>query len=349
MLNLDREKPDSRRTSSVPLRRVIGSLVALAIAWFPIETLADTLIVANKGEDTVSFIDLTSGDEIVRLETGKTPHEVAISPDGKHAAVVAYGGTTIDIFDVSAAKLARRIELFPNAAPHGIIWLKSGSIVATVEGVKGVVIVDPKRAGVRLVQTGEKGAHMLTVSPDERRAYIANIMSGTVSIIDLRRRRFLGNIDVGGYPEGIAIAPDGRYLWVGDNSGPRVRIVDIADQAIVTTIDSDPVAIRIAISPDGKTAVSSHIGSGVLNVYDVASRSRIQTIPVSGARDAVQVTTIFSRDGRTVFVAETGRNTVAEVDIRTGEVLRRLDVGRAGDGLAITPVAVGPNDGARDR
>ena len=59
-----------------------------------------TLLVGNKGEDTVSFIDLASGGELARLPTGRMPHEIAISPDGKQAAVVAYGGTTIDIFDI---------------------------------------------------------------------------------------------------------------------------------------------------------------------------------------------------------------------------------------------------------
>src|SRR3546814_8500229 len=62
---------------------------------------AETLLVGNKGEDTLSVIALDSGAELARLPTGRMPHEIAISPDGKQAAVVAYGGTTIDLFDRS--------------------------------------------------------------------------------------------------------------------------------------------------------------------------------------------------------------------------------------------------------
>ena len=62
---------------------------------------AETLLVGNKGEDTLSVIALASGEELARLPTGKMPHEIAISPDGKQAAVVAYGSTTIDVFDVA--------------------------------------------------------------------------------------------------------------------------------------------------------------------------------------------------------------------------------------------------------
>ena len=47
------------------------------------------------------------------------------------------------------------------------------------------------------------------------------------------------------------------------------------------------------------------------------------------------MTILFSADGRRLYVAETGRNQVAEVDFESGAVLRRLAAGAQGDGLAI--------------
>ncbi len=44
----------------------------------PLPAGAETLLVGNKGEDTVSFLDLASGAERARLATGKAPHEIAI-------------------------------------------------------------------------------------------------------------------------------------------------------------------------------------------------------------------------------------------------------------------------------
>src|SRR5918994_605036 len=72
---------------------------------------AGTLLVGNKGENTVSFIDLATGRELGRAPTGPMPHEIAISPDGRQAAVVAYGGSTIDIFDVAGRRRLRSIDL----------------------------------------------------------------------------------------------------------------------------------------------------------------------------------------------------------------------------------------------
>lgn len=318
--------------------RAFAYIYALAglLAAAPV-ALADTLLVGNKGEDTVSFIDLASGNERARVATGKAPHEIAVSPNGKQAAVAAYGGTTLDIFDVSTARLTRRIDLSPNAAPHGIVWLRDGRIALAAEKSRSIVLVDPRRGTLQSIATEQAGTHMIAASPDQRFGYVANVGAGTISVIDLRRAEKIRDITVGGNPEGLAVTPDGRELWVGDNSAPRVRIVDLASDRTIETLATGPVAIRVAISPDGRTAVTSNIGAGTLSVFDVASRKLLRTVTVSGARDAVQVTATFTRDGRHVLVAETGRGTIAEVDLASDQVLRRLTVGKGGDGIGIAP------------
>ena len=67
-------------------RTIAAAFCALLLAA---PAAAETLLVGNKGEDTLSLIALASGEELARLPTGKMPHEIAISPDGKQAAVVA--------------------------------------------------------------------------------------------------------------------------------------------------------------------------------------------------------------------------------------------------------------------
>src|SRR3546814_15415301 len=106
---------------------------------------AETLLVGNKGEDTLSVIALDSGAQLARLPTGKMPHEIAISPDGKQAAVVAYGGTTLDVFDVAKRMKLRTIDLSPNTRPHGLLWLSDGRLVATPEGHDSQIVEAPCR------------------------------------------------------------------------------------------------------------------------------------------------------------------------------------------------------------
>ena len=79
------------------------------------------------------------------------------------------------------------------------------------------------------------------------------------------------------------------------------------------------------------------MASGTLNIFDVATHKPVRTIRVSGERTAMQVTLGFARDGKRLYVAETGHNTIAEVELSTGTVLRRITAGRNGDGLGIAP------------
>jgi YVTN family beta-propeller protein len=314
------------------MRTVLAALALL----FAAPLAAQTLIVGNKGEDTVSFIDLATAKERARVATGRMPHEIAISPDGKQAAVVAYGGTTIDVFDVAGAKKLRTIDLAPNQRPHGLLWLADGRLVATTEGSQSIVAValDGKVTGIK---TDQQGSHMVAITPDAARAFVANIGSGTVSVIDIKAGRKLRDIATGGKPEGIAVTPDGKQLWVGDLDAPRVQAFDTATYAKLTELTVEPVAIRVLASPDGKWIATSNIAAGSVSLIDPATLKVARTIKVSGEQAAGQVTLLFSPDSKRLYAAETGRDQVAEIDIASSKVLRRITAGKNGDGLAIAP------------
>jgi YVTN family beta-propeller protein len=293
------------------------------------------LLIGNKGEDTLSFVDLATGQELGRQPTGKAPHEIAVSPDGKTAAVVAYGGKSIDLFDVATRASLKTIDLTPNEGPHGIVWLSDGKLVVTTERSKSVAVVDPDAGKViASIPTDQESTHMVAVTSDGRMAYTANIRSGTVSVIDLNKARKIRDIAVGGEPEGIALSKEEQVLWVADLEGARVQAFDTESLEKIGEVATGPVPIRVAASPDGRWIVTSNLGDGSLTLIDAATRRKIRDISVAGTQDAGQVTILFATDGR-LYAAETGRNTIAEIDLASGKVLRRLSAGKNGDGLAI--------------
>ena len=319
--------------------RFAAAIVALNLSSIACATEPPTgavLLVGNKGEDTVSFVDLETGKELGRSPTGRMPHEIAISPDGSQAAVVAYGDKTIDLFDVATRAKIKTIDLSPNEGPHGIAWLKNGRIVVTTERSLSVAIVDPATGKlVSSIKTDQQGTHMIAVTTDGTTAYTSNIAAGTVSILDLTAGKKLRDIAVGGRPEGIALSRDELVLWVGDLDGSRVQAFDIATFDKLGEVATGGVPIRVAASPDGRWIVTSNLGAGGLTVIDAVSRQKLRDIVLSGDEKAGQVTIHFSPDGKLLYAAETGANMVAEVELATGTVLRRLPAGKNGDGLAI--------------
>ncbi|MFN4114341.1 MAG: YncE family protein [Sphingomonadaceae bacterium] len=305
------------------------------------------VFVANKRGNTLTRIALTSGDKTAEVDSCTNPHELATSPDGRHVALACYGGTTVALFDTATLATVTAIDLGERARPHGIEWHANGSIYVTAEGRQSIFrIVDPLGAQPDLLEysTGQPGSHMLTVSPDGRYAWTTDLGAGTVTLVDLVTRRAPRSVKVGLEPEGIDLSPDGKALWVSARRSDKAIELDPMTLEVRREVLTGRFPLRLAIRPQGDVAVTSNLADGSLSVVDLARAETIRTITVSTPDEAAQrqqVTILWSGDGQRIYVAETGTNTVAEVDYASGMVLRRLAAGEGGDGLAILPQAFG--------
>ncbi|WP_265587773.1 YncE family protein [Sphingomicrobium arenosum] len=311
----------------------MGCAPQAAVAVADEEPAPATLVVGNKGEDSVSFIDLDSGQERVRLATGKWPHEIATSPDGSEVAVVHYGANSVEIFHVDPPRAHRVIALGDNVGPHGILWTADNRLLVTTERSKTLSIVDLADDSVTAIPTGQDVSHM--VAAQGSRAYTANMGSGTVSVIDLSAGRKVADLPAGETPEGLALSGDGRTLWVADRANATLFAFDTANMERVATIAVGDFPIRVAVSPDGRSVVTSNLMDGTLSIVDAAARKVVRTIRVNEGEAAAMVTILFAPDGRTIYAAETGKRRIAEVDLATGEVRRYLSAGEGADGLAL--------------
>lgn len=299
------------------------------------------LFVAGKFGNTLSRIDLATDRQTARVDSCANPHELATSPDGAHVALACYGGTSVDIFRTGDLARVKRIELGENARPHGIVWHPNGDLYATAEGRRSIFRIRNPLAnepGVFEFATTRQGSHMLAVSPDARHAWTTDLGAKTVTRVDLVTRRAPQSVEVGLEPEGIALTPDGKTLWVSARKSNRAFALDPVTLAIRKSVAVGGFPLRIAIRPQGDVAVTSDLDDAALSVIDLATGTRLRTIPLddrANAQTRFQVTVIWSPDGRRLYVAETGTDTIAEVDYATGTVLRRLEGGDGGDGLAI--------------
>jgi DNA-binding beta-propeller fold protein YncE len=169
---------------------------------------------------------------------------------------------------------------------------------------------------------------------DRTRIGAAGHSNGAITTYGLVANTKLRDIATGGKPEGIAVA--GGKVFVGDLTAPRLSVFDAATYEKLGELAIDGNAIRVIASPDGKAVATSNVNKGSVTLIDAASHSVLRSFPVSGDSTAAQVTLIWSSDGTRLYAAETMRNQIAEIDAGTGKVLRRIDVGKNGDGLAVT-------------
>lgn len=335
------------------MKALVASLAMIALAaCAPLEAEAPrtgaqapsgTLFVANKRGNSLSQIDLATGEELRRVPACTNPHELATSPDAAHVALACYGGTSVDIFRTGDLVRVASIDLGANARPHGIEWHANGDIYVTAEGRQSIFrIADPLSATPETFEfaTGKVGSHMLAVAPDARHAWSMDLGSGTVTLVDLVTRRAPRSVAIGEEPEGIDLSPDGSALWVSARGSNKAYEIDPMTLELRNTLDVGRFALRLAIRPQGDVAVTSDLLDGGLSVIDLERAEIVRSIAVAGpegAQERMQVTVIWSQDGKRIYVAETGDDAIAEVDYASGRVLRRLVAGDGGDGLAILP------------
>ena len=298
------------------------------------------LFVAGKFGNTLSKVDLATGDQVISVDSCANPHELATSPDDAHLALACYGGQTVDIFRTTDLTKVVSIDLGENARPHGIVWHANGDLYATAEGRQSIFWIRDPLGSAKAFEygSGKEGTHMLAVAPSGNHAWTTDLGSRTVTRIDLKTRRAPLSVEVGEEPEGIWLSKDGQTLWVSARGSNAAFKLDPASLKVRQRIETGAFPLRITLRPQGDFAVTSDLEDGGLSVIDTETGDVVRRIAVSGpeqAEERFQVTILFSPDGERIYVAETRSDTIAEVDFHSGRVLRRLPGTGGGDGIAI--------------
>ncbi len=337
-------------------RYLIAMLVACSFT--PHAADGQTLLVGNKSDHTVDLIDLGTGLSTATLPTGVGPHEIAVSPDASVAVVSNYGtreepGASLTVIDLEAREVERTIDLGEHTRPHGLAWLDDRRLAVTTEGSAHLLVVAPHSGEIDLaVATDQEVSHMVAVSRATGRAFVANIGSGTVTVIDLEKGERLADIETGAGAEGIAASEARGEIWVTNRSADTLSIIDAESLEIEATLPCPAFPIRVALTADGRSALVSVAESGEVVLFDVASRQEkdrarldLEALPESTSRlfgdqfgtSPVPVGLVIAPDGETAWVAATQADVVVIIDPRTLEIEGLLQAGREPDGMAYSP------------
>ncbi|MEU0759914.1 YncE family protein [Streptomyces microflavus] len=160
-----------------------------------------TLLVADFGSDTVTFVDSgrdgsgRGGKAIGSVEVGTAPYGLVVGDDGRAWVATAEGVAVVD------TQRRTRLALVPYGTETGP------------------------------VTTGEyRGGGMgIALAPDGRHVYVGvNVPdgNGTVEVIDTATREVTGTAPVGRRPFDVDVSPDGREVYATDHDSFDVTAVD---------------------------------------------------------------------------------------------------------------------------
>jgi YVTN family beta-propeller protein len=314
------------------MKRAIVFLTSLLL--LPCSVIAAELLILNKGDATLSFVDPASGKTHKTIATGDGPHEIELSTDGKLAFVSNYGanvaGSTLSVIDVPARNELKRVDLGELKRPHGLSF-SGGHLYLTSEASKRVASFDPASRTIDWqFETGQEGTHMVLAARDGTKLFASNMGSNSISVID-RKSSQQSLIAVGAGPEGLDQSPDGRELWTAHSRDGGISIIDVATSKVSHTFDARTKrSNRLKFTNDGKHVLVSDLGAGELVIIDAASRKEVTRIALGPAPTGI----LIAPTGDEAYVAVSGADHIAVVDLKTLKVSRKIETGKSPDGMA---------------
>jgi len=305
--------------------RTISLLLLLGVmAWGQTE-----LLVLHKGGGFLGFYT-DKGQRIVSVPTNPHPHEMVLSPDGRHVYTSdngtmaiehpGAGGNTVSIVDVVTRKKVGEISLGQYHRPHGIdVDRRTGTIYVSCEYPDQLLALDPLQKRVlRTYDTKGKTAHMVTLGPKGEWAYVSNSSSQTVAAVNVKSGK-VKLIPVGDRPEGSALSTDGKHLYVTNRESAEITIIDTTKQATVGSIKTSRGPVRMKVTPDGML-VYALLHDNAVGIADAATRKEVAVVPLEG----MPVSLDLSHDGKYAYASAQDDDTVHVVSVTGRQVIRKI-------------------------
>lgn len=315
--------------------RVLNCTIALALSLSG-PAAADTLLIADKVDHKLLYLDTDTGKVVRTVVVGENPHEVAVTTDGKTAFVANPGSNSVSIVDIATGKETKRLTSPSFGFPHGLAVHPNGDVVyLTSERKQLLIALDTVKAEIsKQLPTEMEGSHMVVLSPDGSRAYITDRGSARVTVVNTAGWAIVKHLPAGNGVEGIGLTPDGKTLVVANRNDSDVHIIDTAKLETTGKVAVGKEPVRVVCTPDGKRALVSHRVSGDVHVIDLSSQNTIARIKVGDEPGGMA----FSRDGAQAFVANTGGGSVSILDLDALKVLATHPAGKGPDGMTTLPV-----------
>ena len=200
----------------------------------------------------IDVIDTASMERALTIPTQGGMHNTYVTPDGKHVLSGATGGQHLLVLDALTDEPLWRIfdrgvrPIAIEAKPDG----STNRLFVQLTNLHGFAVVDfATRKVVREVTLPD-------VPPAER----------------------AGNSDAPSH--GIGISPDGKTLWVNTRRNNYVYVYSMPNLEYLGGVKTPNNPNWLTFSPDGKYVYVACSGANELMVIDVASRTKVSSIPV---------------------------------------------------------------------
>ncbi len=288
------------------------------------------------------------------LEFSGRPVDLLLSPDKKSLYVKT--NDSLIVVDARNWSIRQKLALGKGreSSYHGLAMKRDGSVLY-VTGSRTVVMEATVAADGEVslgrdfdIPASDKGKSTpcgITLSPDEKRAYVCLSRNNTLGILDLASGKLVKEIAVGVAPYGVVIVAVGSQAWVSNWGGRRTRdgdrtamssgtpalvdergvvcsgtvsLVDLKHGKEVAQVETGLHPCDMALDASKNLLYVANANSDTVSVIDTRVRKVVRSIavrpdeslPFGSAPNGLAL----SDDGRALYVANGGNNAVAVID-----------------------------------
>lgn len=281
--------------------------------------------VVNPFTDRVTVIDPLTNTKLSTPPIGHLSHSAVLSPDGKYVLVTVYEAGTVDVIDAYTNKRIKTIATGSGAS--GVTINRAGTRAFVTNRLSGTVsVIDmTSLAVVKTIATEGIQPHWVGVSVDDTKAYIANLASDFLTVIDLATD-LTSKLPLHKSIYG-AFRPQSEELWVSDNGLATAgsgfySVISTADGQLLATVPTTPGAVNegIVFSPDGLIAYANLSGIDQVAVIDSVTRKVLTVIPVGDGPNQIALTP----DGKYAYVTALNSGGVSVIDTALRAVTKTI-------------------------
>jgi YVTN family beta-propeller protein len=211
---------------------------------------------------------------------------------------------------------------------------------ATAEEFPGAVFVTMKEGGsVQAFPSGrvwKGGPAMLydAITPDGKRLLVTSPKKNALYVFETDSGKELAVIHVGRAPKGVKVSPDGKVAYVANQGSASISVIDLRKLVLRTTIAVKDGPHNMVFGPGGRLAYVTLQGGAGIGVIDTETEKLMRVIPVPGIKGPHNID--ISSDDQMAYVRDIV-NHVAVVELKTGRVMKIIEVGSGHGGIDLSP------------
>jgi DNA-binding beta-propeller fold protein YncE len=219
-----------------------------------------SVIVANAGGDSLTFIDPKTA-EVQRVVKGTLdPYQLRFSPDMKWFVTVANRLNHIDVYQWSGEEL-KLIKRVPSSKTPSHIWIdsKSTTVYVTMQDSDELIAMDLLTQKIKWrIKTGPTPADVFGTSDDK--LLLVGLTGGRdVQVFDVSKEpaQLIKSIPTGEGAHAFRALGDGRHVFVSNRVANTISKIDLQTLSVVSQFIAPGGPDCMEVSADMKTMMVS--------------------------------------------------------------------------------------------